>query len=460
MERRNVLVLHDGRKLSPAVEKMLMDGPWHLSAIPTRRTDWQLEAVGVNCAVIVMEGVDASGCAKLVEAIRSADDNLPVIVLTRSKSPESAVSTMKAGAYDYLFYPTDVERLRNSISNAIRLYDLTKRVFFLESQVGWTNSFEGIVGQSPQMQEIFGMIKMVSKSNATVLISGDSGTGKELVAQAIHNLSSRGKKRFLDINCGAIPRELLENELFGHEKGSYTGADKRYVGSCERADGGTLFLDEISEMDPQLQVKLLRFLQERSFMRVGGNELISVDVRIIAATNKHIAKEVSANRFREDLYYRLNVVPIHIPPLRDRREDIPLLAKHFLEKYSTKNEKIFMDFAPQAMDALMNYEWPGNVRELENIVERVVVLNNDSRVKYQHLPLQIQKMKSEATVAHHAEPSMAPLDGQRIIPLELVEKYAIEVALKRCLGNVNETARKLKVGQATLYRKIRQYGLR
>ena len=326
--------------------------------------------------------------------------------------------------------------------------------------MGWQGGLGGMVGQSPSMQEIFNMVRMVAKSNATVLITGDSGTGKELVAKAIHDLSPRNKKKLLDINCGAIPRELLENELFGHERGAYTGADKRYLGSCERADGGTLFLDEISEMDPLLQVKLLRFLQERSFVRIGGNESISVNVRIIAATNRDIVKDVKDGNFREDLYYRLNVVPIHIPPLRQRRDDVALLAKHFLDKYSSKNDKIFLDFSPQAIEALVNYDWPGNVRELENIIERAVVLHNDSRVKVSHLPPQLVKDREHASVSHATEPSMAPLDGQRVVPLELVEKYAIETALKRCYGNVSEAARKLKIGQATLYRKIKLYGLR
>ncbi|MBT3181479.1 MAG: sigma-54-dependent Fis family transcriptional regulator [Deltaproteobacteria bacterium] len=460
MEKNKIIVLHDGRKLSPAMEKAISNGPWRLSIMPTRRSDWQVQAQGADCAVVVVESTDASGTAKIIKGFKEMDDNLPVVIITRSKSPESAVEAMKAGSFDYLFYPVDGDKLKTVILNAIKLYDLTKRVFFLESQVGWSNGLENIVGQSPQMQEIFGMIKMVAKSNATVLITGDSGTGKELVAQAIHSLSTRSKKKFLDINCGAIPRELLENELFGHERGAYTGADKRYVGSCERADGGTLFLDEISEMDPLLQVKLLRFLQERTFMRVGGNDPITVDVRIVAATNREILKDVKSGAFREDLYYRLNVVPIHIPPLRERAEDIPLLSKFFLDKYSVKNEKIFVDFAPQAMDLMVNYQWQGNVRELENVIERVVVLNNDSRVKPSHLPPQIQQESKRSDGSILPEPSMAPLDGQRIIPLEQVEKYAIEVALKRCLGNVSEAARKLRIGQATLYRKIKLYGLR
>lgn len=460
MDKCRVMVIHDERKLSPAIEKLFRDTNWRTVMIPTRKTDWQGQVDSVDCAVIVFENPDSSGAAKLVKGIVELNDNLPVVVLTRSKSPESAVGAMKAGAYDYLFYPGDVDKLQNVVQNAVRMYDLTKRVYFLESQFGIATGLGDIIGQSPQMQEIFGMIRMVAKSNATVLVTGASGTGKELVAQAIHRMSDRGGKKFLDINCGAIPRELLENELFGHEKGAYTGADRRYLGSCERANGGTLFLDEICEMDPLLQVKLLRFLQERSFSRIGGNEQITVDVRIIAATNRDMAEEVRSGRFREDLFYRLNVVPINIPPLRERPEDIPILAKHFLDKYSSKNEKIFVDFAPAALDALMNYDWPGNVRELENVIERVVVLNNDSRVKLAHLPKQFHREESKPHISNYPEPSMAPLDGQKILPLEQVEKYAIETALRRCLGNVSEAARKLKIRQATLYRKIKQYELK
>ena len=460
MDKGTLLVLHDGRKLVPSIEKLFSNVPWKTVILQTRRKDWQDQAAGADTILIVFDGPDTSGSEKLIKSIKQIDSNVPVIILARSKSPENAVEAMKVGAFDYLFQPIDAEKLKNTIHNAMKLYDLTKRVYFLETQVGWNSGVGGLLGQSSSMQEIFSMIKMVAKSNATVLISGESGTGKELVAQAIHDLSPRTKSRFLDINCGAIPRELLENELFGHERGAYTGADKRYIGSCERANGGTLFLDEISEMDPLLQVKLLRFLQERTFTRVGGNELLKVDVRILAATNRDILREVAEGRFREDLYYRLNVVPIQIPPLRERRNDIPLLAKHFLEKYNTKCEKIFMDFAPQALDVLVNYDWPGNVRELENIIERIVVLNNDSQVKLAHVPKQFTDGQNDVAENAIPEPSMAPLDGHRIMPLDMVEKYAIEMALKRCLGNVSEAARKLKIGQATLYRKIKQYGLR
>jgi len=243
--------------------------------------------------------------------------------------------------------------------------------------------------------------------------------------------------------------------MFGHERGAFTGADRRYIGSVERAHEGTLFLDEISEMDALLQVKLLRFLQERNFTRIGGSQTIPVDVRIVAATNRNLAQEVESGRFREDLFYRLNVVPIQLPALRERKEDIPVLLQHFLHKYAGKNDKAFHEVDAEALEALLNYDWPGNVRELENVMERVVVLNNDTQVKLKHLPQQIQEAQKKASPVL----SVNWQDDGHILPLELVERYAIESALRRCLGNVGEAAQKLKIGQATLYRKIKQYGL-
>lgn len=411
---------------------------------------------GADCIVVCI-GREPETAEKALKDIKSFDNTLPVIVVGVA-SLEDAVHMMKQGASDCLRFPLNADRLQLAVANSIRVYGLTKRVYLLENQMGWCGSFDNIIGHSQKMQEIFQLISTVAKSNATALILGESGTGKELVAKAIHNHSPRVAKPFIDINCGAIPRELLENELFGHERGSYTGADRRYLGCCERANKGTLFLDEICEMEPQLQVKILRLLQERSFMRVGGNELISVDLRFIAATNKNITEEVKNGNFREDLYYRLNVVPIVIPPLRERTDDVPLLAKHFLEKYNTRNEKIFVDIEAEAMECLMNYHWPGNVRELENAIERVVVLHNDSHVRIRHLPPAMQKVQGE----HKFErsPNMGFGDGQKIIPLEQVEKYAIEAALAKCLGNVPDASRQLKIGQATLYRKIKQYGLK
>ncbi len=411
---------------------------------------------GADCVVLCMEH-NANEAEAVIRGVKSFEDSLPVIVVGVA-SLEDAVEMMKCGAIDCLRFPLNVDRLRLSAKNAIGQYNLTKRVYLLENQMGFRSQFDNIVGHCPRMQEIFQLISTVAKSNATVLILGESGTGKELVAKAIHKHSPRAAYPFVDINCGAIPRELLENELFGHERGAYTGADRRYIGCCERAHKGTLFLDEICEMDPSLQVKILRLLQERSFTRVGGNELIKSDIRFVAATNRNILEEVGKGNFREDLYYRLNVVPIVMPPLRERIEDVPLLAKSFLEKYSSKNEKIFVDFDADSIECMMTYSWPGNVRELENVIERVVVLNNDSRVKVKHLPPHIQKLSGQSRMARSAPPQIS--DGSKIIPLEMVEKYAIEAALAKCVGNVPETARQLKIGQATLYRKIKQYGLK
>jgi DNA-binding NtrC family response regulator len=394
----------------------------------------------------------------VVQEIHSLDEHLPIFVLAPSSDVMTAVGIMKAGATDFYLLPTAMDQLDSSLRRASHFYHLARKVFQMERKDAGKGEFLGIIGQSPKMQENFRVISTVAKSNATVLIQGESGTGKELVAKAIHALSGRAKNKFIDLNCGAIPRELLENELFGHERGAYTGADRRYIGSFERADGGTIFLDEISEMDPSLQVKILRVLQERSFQRVGGSEKVQVDVRIVAATNKDLGEEVATGRFREDLYYRLNVVPVMLPPLRERREDIPFLARHFLDIYSQLNDKIFLDFHPQTIELLMAYHWPGNVRELENTIERVVVLSNDSQVKVKHLPDHLQN--SGSTAAWSSDRSLPPSSsGQQILSLEEVEKFAIETALKKFDGNVLEAARHLQVGQATLYRKIRKFGI-
>lgn len=412
--------------------------------------------------ILLIVGKGGKGAAEKVQAwigdIHLYDPNLPVLVLSAESDVEAVVAAMKKGAYDYFSSPYSPEKIRHAMTQAIRYYQLTKKVFLLESQAGVQGRCDELVGISAPIQELFKMIGMVAKSNATVLIMGESGTGKELVAKAIHHFSDRAKAKFIDINCGAIPKELLENELFGHEKGSFTGADRRYIGSCERADGGTLFLDEISEMDPSLQVKLLRVLQERSFQRVGGAEKVSVDIRVIAATNRDIKKEVEKGTFREDLYYRLNVVPLHVPALRERREDVPLLAKHFLTLYAQRNNKSFVDFEPEVMESMINYDWPGNVRELENSIERIVVLNNDSHVRNSYLPRFIQKTERRIPFSSDFIPGLS--GDQKILPLAQVERYAIEAALGKCNNDIVEAAAKLKIGQATLYRKIKQYGLK
>ncbi|MBU4483982.1 sigma-54 dependent transcriptional regulator [bacterium] len=458
MGSEKVLVVQKKSKISKGVSRVLDKIGWEYKAITPQEIMHSVKIEVPSCIILETEDKWSVDPKEIIISLKEFDDNLPIIVVSDDSEVEEVVEYMKEGVFDYFTSPLLPEKVENAIRRAARTYELTKKVFLLESQVGWRGKFDNIVGHSARMQEIFNLITSVAKSNATVLVMGGSGTGKELVAKAIHKYSDRAKHKFVDINCGAIPRELLENEMFGHERGAFTGADRRYVGSCEQADKGTLFLDEISEMDALLQVKLLRFLQERSFVRIGGTDRIQVDVRIIAATNRDLVADVESGKFREDLFYRLNVVPIVIPVLKERREDVPLLAKHFLEKYSAKNEKIFIDIAPDAMEALVNYDWQGNVRELENIIERMVVLNNDTQLKLKFLPPYIQESRKNK----EGTPSvlLSNIDTQQIIPLELVEKYSIEAALRKCMGNVSEAAQKLKIGQATLYRKIKQYGLK
>lgn len=402
------------------------------------------------------ESKESSWLSRLQEIHQAADD-IPVVIVAESGEWSIVAGALKRGAADWVGPPCDSEVIFKTVLQAARLYRLTKRIFLGEEVGSLPSPFVGMIGKSQPMKDVFKMISAVAKSNATVLISGNSGTGKELVAKAIHKLSDRSANRFVDLNCGAIPKDLLENELFGHEKGAFTGAHARYQGSFETAHRGSLFLDEISEMDPLLQVKLLRVLQERSFMRIGGTQKIDVDVRIVAATNRNLASEISQGRFREDLFYRLNVVNIMMPSLNERREDIPLLAKHFLDYFSSKNNRIFVDYDDEAMEAMINYDWPGNVRELENTIERVVVLNNASQVKLKHLPKNIQTVNRSIGYSKEPLETTASLE-QKIIPLEELERQAIELALLQYRGNVSVAAKKLEIGQATLYRKIKKFG--
>lgn len=391
-----------------------------------------------------------------IQAVRSWDDDIPLFVFSRVGGVPEAVAAMRQRVTGYFREPWKIDELAQAFESATHLYQLTKKIFVNERTHLEGIVFEGMIGISPRMRENFQVISAVAKSNATVLIMGESGTGKELVAKAIHRRSERARNRFVDLNCGAIPKDLLENELFGHERGAFTGADRRYQGSFEVADGGTLFLDEISEMDPLLQVKLLRVLQERNFTRIGGRDRINVDVRIIAATNRKLEEEVRRGAFREDLYYRLNVIPVHLPSLRERREDIPLLAKHFLEKFCTKNNRIFLDFTQEALEAMVNYDWPGNVRELENSIERIVVLNDDSTVKLRHLPANMQKIERKVSLEQVQEKEV---EAVKLIPLEDMERNAIETALKICKGNIAMVSKQLEISQATLYRKIKKFNL-
>jgi DNA-binding NtrC family response regulator len=352
--------------------------------------------------------------------------------------------------------PIDKARLMISVRNATRSFAMAKKIHRLESLTRKRHEFEGIIGVSKPMQAIYSVIENVAPSDVTVLVTGDSGTGKELLAKAIHNRSQRKNGPFIAINCAAIPRDLIESELFGHEKGSFTGATSSRTGCIEMADGGTLLLDEICEMDASVQSKLLRFLQEKNFRRVGGNGLVDVNVRIIAATNRSPKQEVEKGTFREDLYFRLNVIPIHIPRLRDRKEDIPLLAMHFLAKFSERSGKHFTGFTAEALERMMSYAWPGNVRELENTVERIVVLGIPPTVTEKMLP---EAVLDSATNSVKVEVGEIAGDPSEILPFTVIEKKAIAHAIRCCRGNISMAAKRLGLGQATLYRKIKKYGL-
>ena len=372
------------------------------------------------------------------------------IMLTAYGTIELAVEAMRRGAYDFMTKPINLDRLDMMLKRALHARDVEVENRNLHEQLDSKHGFAEIIGQSPAMQEIFDTVRQVSASRATVLIQGESGTGKELVARAIHRLSPRAKGPLVSVHCAALSTTLLESELFGHEKGAFTGANERRAGRFEMSDGGTLVLDEVSEIDASVQVKILRVLEERRFERVGGSTPIDVDVRLVAATNKDLRAMVAEGKFREDLFFRLYVVVITLPPLRERAGDIPLLAQHFINVYAKDNGKAIEGLTPDAMDVLTSYTWPGNVRELRNTIERMVVMARGSRLTVRDLPPQVR----ESALAN--TPS-AP--GRGYLSLEETEKQLIIKSLKMHGGNRTKAAAELGISRRTLHRKLNEYGL-
>ena len=362
------------------------------------------------------------GGVELLEKIRALDEEIVVVVMTAFGAVDSAVEAMKKGAADYLSKPLNMTELSLVLGREMERRRLRREAGSLRARLAERYSFENIIGSAPVMQDIFKTVAQVATSRASVLITGESGTGKELIAAAIHQRSPRAKGPFVKLHCAALAETLLESELFGHERGAFTGAVGRREGRFQQADGGTLFLDEIGEISPSVQVKLLRFLQEHEFERVGGNETVRVDVRVVAATNRDLKAEVARGRFREDLYYRLNVITLQMPPLRERPSDVPALASHFLRKYAAENGKTMEGFSDDALERLCAYTWPGNVRELENAVERAVVLCNGSRVTAAELP---------AHVLPTREPGGIRVPGST---LDEIEHYAITRTLEATGG--------------------------
>tara|TARA_B100001250_G_scaffold404936_1_gene421614 strand:- start:6839 stop:8212 length:1374 start_codon:yes stop_codon:yes gene_type:complete len=392
---------------------------------------------------------------KLITRAKSLPRQPICILMTAYGSEELAVEALKQGADDYLAKGRmQIDELEARINRALRFRSLESENQTLKQQLDKKFGLENIIGESEPMQRVMDIVRQVAPARATVLIQGESGTGKELLAKAIHQLSPRSTKSMVTVHCAALSPTLLESELFGHEKGAFTGAHERRIGRFEQAEGGTLFLDEIGEVDETTQVKLLRFLGERSFERVGGNKTLSADVRVVAATNKNLKELVGQGEFREDLYFRLNVVELWSPPLRERLDDVPLLALHFLREFAIENTKNISDFTADALEAMIRYEWPGNVRELRTAVEHAVVLSKDEMIQLTDLPHSVQ---SRGVIQSEVQLNQ-PIIGKGVT-LEEAEKQLIIRTLKECRGNRTAAAKKIGISRRTLHRKLHRYGL-
>ncbi|AOY74807.1 sigma-54-dependent transcriptional regulator [Clostridium formicaceticum] len=447
---KKILVVDDEKNMRWAIKKALQKEAYKiceaangLEAIEKFQEEIP-DLILMDLKMPKMEGMEA------LTKIKEMRETTPVIMITAHGTMESAVEAMKLGALDYISKPFDIEELKITIAKALKVGELQEEVSYLREELE-KNTGKTIIGNSAEIQEILKIVDKVANTNATVLILGESGTGKEVIANAIHYSSNRNKKPYVKVNCGAIPENLIESELFGYEKGAFTGAVARKIGKFEKADGGTVFLDEIGELDLSMQVKLLRVLQEREFERIGGNERIRIDVRVIAATNRDLYKMVEEESFREDLYYRLNVIPIKIPPLRERKEDIPLLTNYFLERYSQEVGRKNIAISEEAQQKLLNYHWRGNIRELENVIERMVLLGQGNLITVEDLPYEILQEKKSA------ETYQLPKEG---ICMEALEKDLIIQALERAEHNQTKAAQLLKMTRHTLLYRMEKHGIK
>jgi two-component system response regulator HydG len=454
MKHKKTLLIVDDDSTHRTMLRTLIGG-WGYDVVEADDGSTAIETVQKHPFDLVLMDVrmlKVSGLEAL-EEIKAFNPAIPVTIMTAYSSVETAVEALKKGAYDYLTKPLDFDKLRLTIERAMEHTRLKEENRILKENLGKHFDMQNIVGRSPAMMRLMETVAHVAPSEATVMITGSSGTGKELIAGMIHFNSPRKEGPFIKINCAAITETLLESELFGHEKGSFTGADRRKEGRFYQAHQGSLFLDEVSEMPLTMQVKLLRVLQERELTRVGGEEVIKMDVRVIAATNRDLVDLKRKGLFREDLYYRLNVVSLEIPPLSERKDDIPLLARHFLEMFSEKNNKEIKGFTPRAMDRLIRHDWPGNVRELMNAVERGVVLTRTEYLDEQDFAI----MQNGSQPFAEAVPVF---DGkENSLSLEAVEKAAVLRMLEAANGNKSQAARRLGITRKTLHKKLKKYGV-
>lgn len=450
MAKEKILVVDDEESHRTMLKAVLSSEGYQISEADDGKT--AIEAVETEFYDLILMDVrmtELDGIEAMQE-IKKISPAIPIIIMTAYASVKTAVDALKSGAYDYLTKPLDIEELKILVHKALDHYRLREENIVLRERLADRFDFSRIIGKSKPMKDLFETLAMIAPSDATVLLYGESGTGKEIVANALHENSPRARKPFIKVSCAALPETLLESELFGHERGAFTGAIGRKEGRFQLANGGTIFLDEVSEMSPTTQVKLLRVLQEREFEPLGSTKTIRVDIRIIAATNKNLEEEVKEGNFREDLFYRLNVVPIELPPLRRRKEDVPLLAKHFLNIYCEKTETPIKGFLPKTMDLMIRYDWPGNIRELENAIERAVLLCRGKYISPQDLPHPVQGADGE-DLSRVAVPSG--------MTLKEVEREVILQALEGAEGNRTQTARILGISRKTLQNKLKEYGI-
>lgn len=446
---KRILIIDDEKNMRWAIKKALEKEGYNIYEAENGQDGLEkLEEIYPDLILLdlrmpMMDGMEA------LQRIKEINQDIPVIMLTAHGTMESAVEAMKLGALDYISKPFDIEELKVLIKKALNVGELKSEVNYLREELE-KNTGKTVIGESPKMKKVLEIVERVASTNATILILGESGTGKEVIANTIHYNSDRKDKPYVKVNCGAIPENLIESELFGYEKGAFTGAIARKIGKFERARGGTIFLDEIGELDLGMQVKLLRVLQEREFERVGGNETIKIDIRVIAATNKDLFKMMQEGNFREDLYYRLNVIPIELPALRDRKEDIPLLIEHFLNYYGKEIGRKNMSISKKAMEKLIQYKWSGNIRELENMIERLVILVDGDIIEERHLPSEV------FTRTEMDNAFKLPENG---VNLEQVEKSLISQALEISNGNQTHAAKLLGITRHTLIYRIEKYNL-
>ncbi len=463
-EQTRILVVDDEPNLRKILGTILVRDGYEV--IEAADGEQALGLIGRGVSAIItdlkMPKLDGMG---LLHRVAVDHPDVPVVMITAHGSVDSAVGAVKAGAFDYIEKPFEREQIRQIIAKAIATHELDRRAPRAQLAPPSAHGRFGLIGDSEPLAGVLSVIEKVADTPSTVLITGESGTGKELIARALHENSSRKGEPFIKINCAAIPKTLMESELFGYEKGAFTGAVGSKPGRFELADRGTLFLDEIGEIPVEMQVQLLRVLQESEFERVGGIKTIKVDVRLVTATNRDLQKEVASGNFREDLFYRLNVVPIHLPPLRERRTDIPLLVEHFVAKFNERLKKSIVEVEADALDRLTSYHWPGNIRELENVLERTMLFCSGSSIRAADLPPELQMAVTPSTIATTTAP--APAGGRATSLKEIVrqetervERELIMRALDETGGNVTQAARKLKISRKSLQNKMKEFGLR